>query len=150
MISGQLVTRTWKLAPKGLTLESIRSPGRLDLEIISEDEWELERWDMHESVGKGPTVTLTFQDGRFVGSAGCNRYFAPITVGQIPGDITIGPIGGTRMACADTAMMVETRFLQQLAGVTRVGFLNTRLTLTVPRDSVSSTTMLFRRKGKNE
>jgi heat shock protein HslJ len=143
---GQLVTKYWILTPKGLVLESLRSPGRLTPAIIAESEWELERWDRNDPAGYGPPVTLSYEDGRFIGSSGCNRYFAPVTAGQVPGDITIGRIGGTRMTCPDSAMAMETRFLSALAAVNRFGFHNGRLALTTLQDSVIST-MLFRRKG---
>jgi len=143
---GQLVTKNWELTPKGFVLQSLRSPGRLTPDVVSESEWALERWNIGQPVEKGAGVTLTYQEGRFVGSSGCNRYFASVTTGQIPGAIAVGPVGGTRMTCPDSAMAIESRFQRELAGVMNFGFHNTYLALTTLRDS-STSTMLFRRKG---
>ena len=40
-----------------------------------------------------------------------------------PGDLSLGPIMSTRMACPEPASSIEDRFLAQLGGVTGYGFL---------------------------
>ena len=49
--------------------------------------------------------------------------------GDAPGELEIGPLGGTRMMCPDEAMRVEDRYLRDLGGVVRFGFLAGRLAL---------------------
>ena len=50
--------------------------------------------------------------GELAGDGGCNRFFGRY---KIAGDaIEIGPLGATRMACAEPAMALEARFLAAL------------------------------------
>lgn len=60
-------------------------------------------------------VTFELVDGQVVGSAGCNRYFAPLTFGA-DGTFSIGPAGATMMFC-EGAMEQERRFLDALGQV---------------------------------
>ena len=48
----------------------------------------------------------------------------------MPGNVSVGPVGSTRMACAEPTTAVESRFLKQLAGVHKFGFMTLRLALT--------------------
>jgi heat shock protein HslJ len=120
---GELATRAWKLAPEGLTEAPSGIPAaRLTADVLAGGEWVLRDWSWNEPAPAEPEVTLTYHQGRFTGSAGCNRYFASVKAGETPGEIRVGPAGSTRMSCADPAMAVEQRFLQQLAAVIRFGF----------------------------
>lgn len=107
------------------------------LETIAGTEWVLRSWNLNDAAPAAPEVTLTMKDGKFVGSAGCNRYFAAVKPGAMPGDVTIGPIGATRMACPQERMTVESRFLKQLAAVKKFGFLAGQLALSYEADGVS-------------
>lgn len=61
--------------------------------------------------------TITFEDGRASGFAGCNRWFASVTR---DGDaLSFGQAGATRMACAEPAMAAEQRFFDVI-NATRV------------------------------
>jgi heat shock protein HslJ len=93
-------------------------------------------------------VTLLFTEGRFTGHSGCNRYFASVKEEHGAGQITVGPVGGTRMACPEPVMAVETRFLEQLGRVKRVGFLDTRLTLSNEQDGTWTTMIFEKREGQ--
>jgi heat shock protein HslJ len=65
----------------------------------------------------GATVSVRFDaDGKLGGSAGCNRYFGSFQLGE-SGSIAIGQTGSTRMACADSVMAFEDRFLSLLGQV---------------------------------
>lgn len=67
------------------------------------------------SVIAGTELTADFgADGALSGSAGCNRYTA--TYEAAGTSLKIGPVGSTRMACADPAgaMTQEMQFLQAL------------------------------------
>lgn len=107
------------------------APTRLSLESISGIEWVLRSWTWGEYVDAEPEVTLRYENGRFAGRSGCNQYSATAEdlASDLPGDITVGPALGTRMACPDAEMAVERRFLKQLEAVSRMGFAAGRLVL---------------------
>ena len=78
---------------------------------------------------------LAVRDGRIAGSSGCNRYFASPEAGAVPGALKLGPVGGTRMACREAAMALESRYLHALEGVTSYGFWNgKRFSITLERE----------------
>ncbi len=57
------------------------------------------------SVLAGTEITAEFKDGQASGSAGCNSYFASY---EVAGEsISIGPVGVTRMMCAEPAGVME-------------------------------------------
>lgn len=67
----------------------------------------------------GSHISLTFEDDRMIGSAGCNMYFADYTV---DGDqISYGIVGNTLMACEPAELMTqEKEFLEALHASTQV------------------------------
>jgi len=73
-------------------------------------------WTLSSLGGKtptGPIITANFQeDGRVVGSGGCNSYSGAY---QVSGDkITIGPTASTMKACPEPVMAQETAYLKAL------------------------------------
>jgi heat shock protein HslJ len=73
-------------------------------------------WTLTSLGGKtatGPVITANFQeDGRLVGSGGCNRYTAAY---KVTGDkIAIGPAASTMMACPQPVMAQEAAYLKAL------------------------------------
>jgi heat shock protein HslJ len=140
---GQLVIKEWKLRPRGFVLHELKSPGRLSLALLAGSEWMLKRWNTDDPVVAGTNITMTYKDGQLAGTSGCNRFFAQVAEGPLPGDITPGPPGSTRMACADSVMVIENRFLSDLQSASKFGFLNGRLAITVGADS--SRVLLFER-----
>ncbi len=141
---GQLVTYGWTYRATGTLERSILTakPGRLGLDILEGREWVLRFWDRNEPAPDTPKVTLSYSEGRFAGSSGCNRYFASVVEGPHAGQITVGPVGSTQMACPERELAVEGRFLAYLGRVSGYGFEFTRLALTL-RDSTGGRTMLF-------
>jgi heat shock protein HslJ len=90
-----------------------------------------------------PEITLVFDGDRIAGASACNRYFAGIEEGgDLPGQVSVGPVGSTRMACEEEVMALENRYLGQLGGVSRYGFLAGRLALAWQTDDATDT-MLF-------
>ena len=76
-----------------------------------------------EDLGGGGVVdqiqaTLSFPDaGKIAGNGSCNRFFG---TADIHGDsIKLGPLGSTRMACAEAAMSQETKYLKALQAAER-------------------------------
>jgi heat shock protein HslJ len=56
-------------------------------------------------------------DGRVHGQGGCNRYLGSSTVDGT--QMAVGPLGATRMACAEALMDQERRFFQALQSAER-------------------------------
>ena len=139
---GDLVTRTWEWSAAGWKEAPATPTGRLSVATLAGTEWVLRAWGWNEKAAPEPEVTLAVQEGRFAGQSGCNRYFAPVTPGEMPGDVRVGPAAGTRMACPEPAAGVESRFLVQLQGVSKFGFIAGQLALTYERGGVLGT-MLF-------
>ncbi|TCD06683.1 META domain-containing protein [Erythrobacteraceae bacterium CFH 75059] len=86
-------------------------------------------------VVSGTPPTLTFgSDGRVTGTTGCNRFFASYTEGT--DTVTIGQVGGTRMACAAPLMEQERTMLAALPGTHRFAVAAGQLTLTTQSGAV--------------
>ena len=145
---GEVITLEWILQPdRKLNPFNVNAKAeRLTLETIGDAEWVLRSWDSKEPAAKQPTITLTFKDGRFIGSSGCNNYFAPVKEGTMAGDVEVGPVGTTRKSCPDKEMAVERRFLDQLARARKFGFLVTQLALTWEKEGVWKTMLFDKRR----
>src|SRR5215831_10470069 len=52
--------------------------------------------------------------GKLTGHGGCNRFFGQYKISG--NEISIGPIGSTRMACAESVMALEMAFISALEG----------------------------------
>lgn len=144
---GELVRWAWTLedgVPEQVVSEAT---GRLSLETIAGTEWVLERWAWNEPAPAEPEVTLTVVDSRLAGSSGCNRYSATVEAAESPGDVSIGPVAGTRMACPEQAASVEQRFLSQLERVITYGFVLGKLGLTYQNDDGSLGVMLLQSRA---
>jgi heat shock protein HslJ/uncharacterized membrane protein len=63
-------------------------------------------------------VTVQIDGDRIAGRSGCNRYSGRIE--RLNTAVRIGPLAGTRMACAPALMAQETRFLALLGAVTSI------------------------------
>jgi heat shock protein HslJ len=65
-------------------------------------------------------ITIKFTRDEVSGSAGCNQFFGQY---ELVGDqLKIGPVGTTRMLCEDEIQHQEDVFLENLANVTSVEF----------------------------
>jgi hypothetical protein len=141
---GQLATYGWTYSRDGSLKRSRLStaPGRLDIALLTGTDWILRSWNPNESAPSSPLVLLEYAEGRFQGSGGCNRFFASVTEGTLPGEIVVGPVGSTQMACPDQDMKTEYRFLANLGTATKFGYYLGHLALTCGAgDSIS--VMLF-------
>ncbi len=80
-------------------------------------EWLLEDLDGH-GVIDNVQATISFAEaGKVTGMGSCNRFFGAV---EIAGDnIRLGPLGSTRMACAEAAMNQETKYLEALQSAER-------------------------------
>jgi len=129
---GEIATIGWTFEPGGMLAPVIVTdkPGRLSLQTIAATEWMLRKWTWNEPAPADPAITIHFRDGQFVGSGGCNHYFAPTKEGDMAGDVSTGPIGSTRMSCNEQTVAAEHRFFAQLSGVKKFGFMLGKLALT--------------------
>jgi heat shock protein HslJ len=143
---GELATVTFAPGKYGLAKVRDEETGRLTLDVLGSGEWVLRSWTFWEPAPAEAKVTLSFVDGQFAGTGGCNRYFAGAKVGDMPGDLTVGPAGSTQMACPDPLMQVEDRFLKQLASVNKFGFMAGQLMLGYQLDGTYGV-MLFDRRA---
>jgi len=140
---GDLVDRTWTLAGRTLTESPATSTGRLSAEALAGSEWVLRAWDVREPAPAEVEVTLTYAEGRFAGKSGCNRYTGAAKPGTAPGELAVGPMTGTRMACAEPQSSLETRFLKQLGTAKRFGFFLGQLAISYDTNAGTPGTMLF-------
>jgi len=145
---GELSDLAWRIAPDG-TVQALpeRATRRLTLDVLAGSEWTLVAWDPGAPAPDDPAITLAFRDGRLGGSAGCNRYFASPQAGPSPGELAIGPVGTTRMACPDPLADIESRYLRQLQAVRKFGFLLGRLALSYQHGDGAIGTMLFEERA---
>lgn len=77
--------------------------------------WILEELSGSTFVDTFPTLNFG-GDGSVTGSAGCNTFRGTYAVDGT--SLDIGPLGTTKMACADPTMFVESAFLAALEGAT--------------------------------
>ena len=113
------------------------------LETLEGTGWLLRAWDRDDPAPDEPLVTLTYSEGNFAGRSGCNSYSGPVEAGELPGEIVIGPIVSTRMACPEPQMQTETRYLKNLQAVTKYGIMVGDLALTYQDETGASRVMLL-------
>ena len=141
----QTATRTFALGSGDLTETSTEVTGTLSFATLEGVAWVLTVFDRSEPVPAEPEVTLVFSDGRIGGRSGCNRYFAGVIDGDLPGGLSVGQLGATKMACPDEVMRLEERYLRTLAGATKFGFVAGRLIVTCRvDDAIHSMTFVSR------
>lgn len=140
---GEIVEWQWTLGDGRLNALGTARTGRLSLAILAGTVWVLRAWDIAAPAESEPVVTLAYDAGRFTGTGGCNRYFAVVEGGAMPGDVKLGPLAGTRMACPEPQSSVEARFLEQLGAARTFGFMLGRLAISYVKGDGSRGTMLF-------
>jgi heat shock protein HslJ len=140
---GDLVEWQWTLGEGRLNTPGAVRTGRLSLATLAGTVWILRAWNITAPAESEPVVTLSYDAGRFTGTSGCNRYFAVVEGGAVAGEVKVGPVAGTRMACPEPQSSVEARFLQQLGGARTFGFMLGRLAISYTKGDGSRGTMLF-------
>jgi heat shock protein HslJ len=130
---GQLSTRIWEWN-SGTWQErgNPNPPDRLSLDSIDGTRWRLRALNDSTPVPDSPEVTLSYSNGRFSGRGACNSYSAAVRAKHNPGEIGVSAPVATRMACADSVMRLESRFLSLLPRADRFGFAATDLLLEYP------------------
>ena len=141
---GELADLGWTLSHGTLNpVATGGGTGRLTLATLAGTEWVLRAWDIGKPVPGEPEVTLTVQGEKLSGTSGCNRYTATVKADGAPGDLSIGPVASTRMACPEPQSSVEVRVLAQLGNARKFGFLLGQLAITYELNGGSIGVMLF-------
>ena len=141
---GEMATLAWSLDGDALKpVDSGVETTRLSVAALTGPEWVLDRLDREEPAPDKPEVTVLFEENRIAGGGGCNRYMGTVTEGDMPGDLTVGLLASTMMACPPEVMELEDRYRQQLEKVVKYGFLNRQLILTFEKDDGNVGAMSF-------
>lgn len=77
-------------------------------------EWKLESFDADSPVPAAIGITFSASGARIGGHGGCNRYMGSINDGAAPGEVSVGPLALTKMACGPEANDAETRYTNAL------------------------------------
>lgn len=126
---GEIVSARWTMAGGSLRLVRDKIEGRLNAAELAGSSWRLQSMARDGVNREDSGITVKFEDQRVSGRSGCNNYFGGIEDGAGPGELRIGPLAGTRMACAPPIMELESTYLQALQTSTRFSFLAGTLVL---------------------
>jgi len=118
----------WALADGKLVERTNRDDGAISIADLEGPTWTLSRLAFAEPAPAEPAVTFEVKEGRVAGRSACNRYGGPIRE-SAPGEIEIGPLMGTKMACSPEAMALEAHVLAALAAARQYSFLAGELVL---------------------
>jgi heat shock protein HslJ len=124
-----LATRSWTLYLDQLIEHETDVTGTLSLAVLEGPEWILTLLPQNQMMQEGAAVTMTVSDGQVSGTSGYNRYSAGIEYGPPPGEVSVGSAMGTRMACPEELMKLESEFLGLLSAVSTFRFLAGKLVL---------------------
>ena len=147
----QKATRTWSLDGKDLKEAQAVLNGKLSLADLEGVEWVLTRINHDEDLPAKPQVTLRFDSEKIVGRGACNNYFAEVKESaDMAGDISIGPIGSTMMACPQEIMGLEQRFFKALEGTNNFSFLAGKLVLNWQQDEEMGSMLFVSREKESK
>jgi heat shock protein HslJ len=140
----QVATRVYALEGGDLKLKGSEVKGTLSMALFAGAEWTAVEIDGVPISGVDRRPTATVAGDRIAGFGGCNRYTGQIKETS-PGEIAIGPIAGTRMACPEPEMQLEDRFFASLGKTVRYSFLAGRLVLSGMDGDTMRSVMLTRK-----
>ena len=148
---GEMTILAWELEDDSLIpVDSGVEPERLSIAAFAGPEWVLRSLDHDEPAPGEPEITLLFEDNRIAGGSGCNRYMGSVTEGDMPGDLTVGLLAGTMMACPPEVMELEDRYRQRLERAFKIGFFLGDLALSFEKEEGSMGLMRFRPRQPGE
>lgn len=129
IMSGRLFPQSVALTTVSQTL---RGCGGDTLALLSGTPWQVATLDGAPVAGAQPLSIAITDEGQLSGSAGCNRYMGSLAING-EGNMAIGPLASTNMACDEALMQQEQVFLRRLGEVQRFHFeANGDLLLTAP------------------
>lgn len=132
---GQTATRVWSLEAKGLQEGPVLAAGTQSLADLAGVEWVLKELKRNQPAPAQAEVTLLFDDNRISGNSGCNRCFAGVQAGEMPGDLVVSEIGNTRMVCPEELMSLQQHYLEALGSTRNYSLLSGKLALTWQQNS---------------
>lgn len=144
---GEIASVRWTLIDGMLDLISERIEGRLTTAELGGSRWRLESLAIGDAAVADPAITLAVDAGRVSGRSGCNAYSGAIEDGDRPGQIRVGPLAGTRMACEADLMRLEDAYLNAIQAADHFSFLTGTLVLTSVDGSGRITRLSFMREG---
>lgn len=108
--------------PQTVTLTTatsdFRGCGGDTMALLQGPDWKVKDYAGHPPLEAHPITFAITNTGQLSGSTGCNRFAGQMSItGE--GQVMIGPLATTRMACAADAMQQEHNFLASLAAVER-------------------------------
>jgi hypothetical protein len=116
---GEAVTLSWRYTGGTLSTPHAGVARRLGIEDFAGN-WQLESLD---DAALGADVTLHIEGAQISGQAVCNHYSGRFQLGTHPGQVHIGPVATTLMACPDAAASaIEHRYLDALSRVQTYSF----------------------------
>jgi hypothetical protein len=123
---GEAVTLTWHYSGGTLSAPHAGVARRLGIEDFA-GHWQLESLD---DAAPGAAVTLHIEGAQISGQAVCNQYSGRLELGTHPGQVHVGPVSTTLMACPDASTSsLERRYLDALTRVQTYSFAPGRLLL---------------------
>jgi heat shock protein HslJ len=124
----QLARKTYAMESGALKQSKSEAMGTITIGTLAAVEWMLVSIDGQPiPAGLKPPVVHFEIDG-VRGSAGCNRFTAPIKE-TAPGELKIGPAAATKMACPPAEMELEQKFLALFEKASRYTFVGGQLAL---------------------
>lgn len=105
--------------PETVTVETreqtLRGCGGAPIELLTGREWVVEDIAGAGLIDSSRVTVHVGREGRVSGTGGCNRYTGQF---ELTGErLTVGPVAGTMMACAEAVMNQEQRFYDALGKV---------------------------------
>ena len=122
----QLARKVYGFENGTLTIKNSEVTGTLSIALLAGPEWTVVEIDDTPLPDGAKPPTATFEGERVAGFGGCNRYTGAIKE-TAPGQVQIGPLAGTMMACPEPASQVEGGFLMSFGKATQYTFLAGRL-----------------------
>lgn len=122
------VQKAYQVEGDQLVEKGAANLGAVSVSDLEGPTWMLTRWMPEQELAPNTEITAIFTDGNISGSSGCNTYSAPVT-DQGGGELRIGSVKGTRMACPGPIGKQEHVFLTALSTVTRFIFFSGQLVL---------------------
>jgi heat shock protein HslJ len=141
-----MISSTYGFRDGRLVEVSRKELGMLSVGQLAGPTWRLTAFGWNETIPQGVSITATFEGNRISGSAGCNNYFATLDA-PTPYELSIGPVGATRMACPPLQMEAEDRFLTALGTATQFGFLLGKLVISYQQDNTQAVLIFERSAG---
>lgn len=145
------VLRQWTYQAGKLQEQEPTALGQISIKDLLGVNWQLVKMNWKEKLPQAVRISLQFKSNgsqyQVTGNSGCNRFNGALKEGKTTGNISIGPVAGTRMACDQELMFWEDKFLKALSHTRSYSFINGNLALEW-QDEAAVSTMFFKPVNK--